>query len=322
MWEKNIDSFKPSYVWPNEAFGFRIYHDSPTLRIFIIENITHNWKWLKEYRHQFRDNDHFIVSLGWYFGEFLVQECNHVFEILNLNKSNFHIMFNDFSDKSMFEKYGFKGELINQNCFLDENLFKIIDSEKIYDAIYTARLVDFKRHHLANKIDNLALIAGPTHGPAPINVPPNRYKNEQILTPEEVMQKLSESKVGIILSEAEGACYSSSEYLLCGLPVVSTNSYGGRSVWYNSSNSLICDATPENVAEAVKKLANSYVDRRQIREMHINLANYFRGNFIKLHQELINRHGEKEDAKKFFYENFMHKLFNSDVPNFQKIFSV
>lgn len=322
MWEKNIDLFEPSYVWPNPAFGFRIYHDSPPLRIFIIENITHNWRWLKEYRNRFRENDHFIVSLGWHFDEFLVQECNHVFEILNLKKNNFHIMFNDFSDKSMFEKYGFKGELINQNCFLDENLFKIIDSEKVYDAIYTARLVPFKRHYLANKIDNLALIAGPTHGPAPIDIPRSEYINDKTLTSEEVMQKLSESRVGIILSEAEGACYSSSEYLLCGLPVVSTISQGGRSVWYNSSNSLICDSKPEDVAEAVKKLANSYVDRLQIRNMHINLANHFRANFINLHQELIDMHGGGVDARKYFHENFQHKLFSSSVPNFEEIFSV
>jgi len=320
MWEKNVDLYKPSYVWPNPAFHFREYYKSNKCRIFIIENIAHNWNWLKDYRHKFRENDHFFVSLGWYFDEHLVKECDHIFEILSLRKDRFHIMFNDFSDKTMFEFYGFQGEVINQNCFLDENLFKIIDAEKVYDAIYTARFAEFKRHYLASKIDNLALIAGHNSALSITQIPPHKYLNDRHLTPEEVNLKLSESKVGIILSAFEGACYSSSEYFLCGLPVVSTSSYGGRSIWYNDYNSITCESNPDAVDEAVKSLIYKNRDPQRIRTSHIHLSNYFRSKFIEYFQKILEESGDSIDVKKYFKENFIHKLLTSEIPNFREIF--
>jgi glycosyltransferase involved in cell wall biosynthesis len=222
----------------------------------------------------------------------------------------------------MFESYGFKGEVINQNCFLDENLFKIIDSKKIYDAIYTARFAEFKRHHLANKIENLALIAGNNSASSISKIPPHQYLNEKHLSPEEVNIKLSESRVGIILSQFEGACYSSSEYLLCGLPVVSTSSYGGRNVWYNDYNSITCESNPDAINEAVKSLIYKNRDPARIRLMHINLSHYFRSKFIKYLQKILINSGASVDANELFKTNFVHKLLRSETPDFNKIFSI
>ena len=50
---------------------------------------------------------------------------------------------------------------------------------------------------------------------------------------EEVNNFLNQCKVGIILSEVEGANYASIQYLLAGLPVVSTKSKGGRDVFFD-----------------------------------------------------------------------------------------
>lgn len=322
MWEKNEDLFKPSYIWPNPAFHFRLYYESEKCRVFLIENIAHNWKWLKEYRIRFRENDYFFVQLGWYFDEHLVQECNHIFEILALRKDRFFFMFPDFPTKTMFEYFGFVGGIVNHNAFLDENLFKIVNSEKKYDAIYTARLSEFKRHYLASKVENLALVAGDTDTELIKNLPTHVYKNDKHLSSEEVIHKLSESKVGLLLSEAEGACYSSSEYLLCGLPVVSTLSYGGRDIWYNSYNSIICDPSPEAIAEAVKRLSSYGRDPQRIRKMHINLAKQLRENFIRMHQIALNQSGDPFEASIYFKEHFKHKLLTSEIPNFEEIFSI
>ena len=320
MWEKNIDLFRPSYIWPNPAFHFRLYYESEKCRVFIIENIAHNWIWLKKYRGKFRETDYFFVSLGWYFDNHLVSECDHIFQILGLRKDRFFFMYNDYADKSLFDYYGFEGRIINQNCFLDENLFSIKDNEKIYDAIYTARRASFKRHHLASQVKNLALIAGSNHGGEIVNLPEHVYLNEVQLEPEEVIVKLSESSVGLILSEFEGACYSSSEYLLCGLPVVSTESKGGRNIWYNSYNSIICESNPEAVAQAVSKLKSYQRDPFVIRDMHIRLANYFRSEFIELHQDILKKANDNSSAHDWFRGNFMHKLLVSDTPNFEKLF--
>lgn len=321
MWEKNMDLFKPSYIWPNPAFHFRLYYESDKCRVFLIENIAHNWNWLKEYRQKFRENDFFFVQLGWYFDEHLVQECNHIFEILGLRKDRFIFMFPDFAAKTMFEHFGFQGEIVNHNCFLDENLFKVVESEKIYDAIYTARLAPFKRHYLASKVDNLALIAGNTSGELIKDLPPHKYINESHLSADDVIQKLAQSKVGLLLSDFEGACYSSSEYLLCGLPVVSTRSHGGRDIWYNAYNSIVCDSNQESVSEAVQKLAAQKKDPHRIREMHIQLSNQLRLNFIRMHLKALIECGDDTDAKNYFNINFKHKLLTSETPNFDLIFS-
>ena len=322
MWkaETNIEIFKPSFIWPNPAFHFRLYYASEKCRVFLIENIAHNWNWLKRYRQDFRENDYFFVQLGWYFDEHLVQECNHIFNILGLRSDRFIFMFADYPSKSMFEYFGFKGEIINHNCFLDENLFDIGNAEKIYDAIYTARLAPFKRHFLASRVPNLALIAGNTSGAVIGELPAHKYLNDRQLSPPEVMHKLSESKVGLILSELEGACYSSSEYLLCGLPVVSTRPYGGRDVWYNSYNSIVCDPNPEAVADAVQKLASYNRDPVRIRKMHIDLAKQMRDKFIALHQSVLDESGDSGSAAQHFTENFKHKLLPSTTPDFEVIF--
>lgn len=260
------------------------------------------------------------MQLGWYFDEHLVQECNHIFEILGLRKDRFIFMFPDFSAKTMFEYFGFQGDIVNHNCFIDENLFKVVESEKIYDAIYTARLVPFKRHYLASKVDNLALIAGSTNGELIKDLPQHKYINESHLSAHDVIQKLAQSKVGLLLSDFEGACYSSSEYLLCGLPVVSTRSHGGRDIWYNAYNSIVCDANPESVSEAVQKLAAQERDPHRIREMHIQLSKQLRLNFIRMHQKALIACSDSTDTQDYFNNNFKNKLLTSETPNFNLIF--
>ena len=229
-------------------------------------------------------------------------------------------MFNDFHDKSLFESYGFSGKIINQNCFLDENLFEIRASEKIYNAVYTARRAPFKRHFLASRVDKLALIAGDNSGTSIEDLPDHVYLNDRHLNSSEVIDKLAQSKVGLILSEFEGACYSSSEYLLCGIPVVSTRSYGGRDIWYNSYNSLVCDANPEEIQKAVSKLASLNREPVRIRQMHIALSNYFRLKFINLLDLIFSECNESVDARKFWEDNYKHKMLTSETPNFKQIF--
>ena len=315
-----INDFKPSYVWPNAAFHFRLYYRSDKCRIFIIENITHNWVWLSKYADKIRQSDYFFVQLGWYFGDWLTEECSRAINALGLEKSKFRIMFPDYSTKNLFEYYGFQGCLVNHNCFLDENKFKIISVDKVYDAIYVARFSPFKRHMLASNVKNLALVAGDAWGPESKEIPPHVYLNDKQLSSEEVNIKLSQSKVGLLLSEFEGACYSSSEYLLSGLPVVSTWSHGGRSIWYNDYNSITCDANPESVAESVYKLIREGRDRQKIRDMHIAQSKGMRLNFIAMHQQVLRECSDNGDASIYFQNNFIHKMLKSENPDFDEIF--
>ena len=68
-----------------------------------------------------------------------------------------------------------------------------------------------------------------------------------------------------MLSKAEGACYASAEYLLCGLPLVTTKSIGGRDVFYDDAYTLVVDDTPEAVREGVRQMIERDISPEFIR---------------------------------------------------------
>ena len=315
-------SFKSSYVWPNPAFPFRVYLDHPKCRIFIIENIHHNWQWFSEYAKFFRESDVFFVYCGWYVSEGFAKEAEVIFSILDLKKDNFFFMFNSELEKENFEKYGFEGDLVNQNAWLDETLvMRPLDLKKTFRAIYVARRSAFKRHFLAANVEGLALVAGINHGNSISDIPNHVYLNNAPLTQDEVCIKINESNCGLILSEVEGACFSSSEYLLSGIPVVSTPSKGGRDAWYNEYNSIVCEPTPDAVASAVAYFEDNPRDPFVIRDMHIKQAQSYRLRFIEELRKIFYRFNINEiDADDYFKNNFFHKLRKSYTPKFDDIF--
>lgn len=317
-----LPAFSPCYTWPQEAFPFRLYFESAKLRIFIIENFFHNYNWMKKYGSCINETDVFIVLLGWHHSDWHVKHSCDCLKDCGINKEQFVVLCNDYDDFMLFSDYDFCCVIVNQNCFLDTTKFSPShDIKKEYDAIYTARLVDFKRHYLAKKVQNLALVVGnPNSANELPDIPPARYINNVPLPSNEVQIKLNQAKVGLILSDIEGACFASSEYLLCGLPVVSTTSRGGRSIWYNSYNSIICDADPDAVNQSVQKLIEAKPDPGRIRAQHIELSNHFIRNFIILLQNLFDKYSINSAADVFFTNNYFHKMRISVKPDFGAIF--
>lgn len=316
-------SYKPTYTWPNPAFPFRVYFDSPDCRIFIIENIHHNWNWLSEFSKKIKPTDYFFVYCGWYHSDFFAKQADEIFTELKFRKENFFIMFNSPKEMHNFSKYGFIGDVINHNAWLDENLvMKVLpNTPKIYDALYIARLSAFKRHELANKVSNLALVAGINHGnPINDNLPPFVYRNEIPLKPDEVCIKINQAKCGLILSAMEGACFSSSEYLMCGVPVVSTFCEGGRDVWYDEYNSKVVEPDPEKIKEAVEYFIENPRNPFKIRNDHISLAQVHRNRFINRLGEIFYSHNIHEDPRVYFNKNYFHKLRKSYTPKLEEIF--
>lgn len=316
-------SYKPTYVWPNPAFPFRIYYDGPECRVFIIENIQHNWEWLSAYANKIRSNDYFFVYCGWYHSEHFAREAEAIFDELNLSKNNFFVMFNSPLEKKNFEPFGFRGNVINHNAWLNEQLMMPLPGiEKKFDAIYVARLSAFKRHRLAKLVPNLALVAGINHGnPIEQDLPRYIYRNERPLIADEVCQRINEARCGLLLSEQEGACFSSSEYLLCGIPVVSTHSFGGRDVWYNDYNSIIVEPDPTAIANAVIELRETAKDPNKIRTEHMSLAKLHRARFVDELHSVFSRFNVDIDAQEYFDDNYMHKMRTSYKPNFEEIFT-
>lgn len=316
------EPYQPSYVWPAPAFPFRLYFESSRCRIFIIENVHHNWNWLKEWHAHFRKTDYFLVLCGWYFSPAFAEEADKLFSALSLSKDQFYFLCNSKLEKQNVEARSFQGDVIAQNAWLDENLvMKPQAVEKLYRAIYVGRRSAFKRHMLASKVEGLAIVAGRNHGNALADIPEHVYLNDRQLRPEEVCRKINEARCGLILSEQEGACFASSEYLLCGVPVISTPSLGGRDEWYNDYNSIICDADPDAIANAVDFFNCNPRDPEKIRAMHIDKANFYRSKFITLLEYIFLNAGVTDvDAAEYFRKTFMHKMRRSYAPPFETIF--
>lgn len=318
-----VTDYKPVYTWPNKAFPFRLFYEGVNCRIFIIENIQHNFEWLAHFRNKIRSSDLFFVILGSHWNQHLLNNAIDMMSCLGLSYDSFVILYNDERDEKLFSNSDFKGCIVNQNCWLDYNRTFNVQSpiSKQYDAVYVGRMIPVKRHYLASLVDNLALVSGIIYaGNVEAEAPPHIYRNSKPLSPDEVANVINSSHCGLILSEKEGACFASSEYLLCGVPVVSTESEGGRAVWYDDYNSIVCSPDSNSIKQAVDFFRDNARNPYIIRNKHIQQSNNFREIFIELLGSIFENHGELIDSRLYFEQNYFHKMRKSFAPDFNKIF--
>ncbi|MCP4253591.1 MAG: glycosyltransferase family 4 protein [Candidatus Scalindua sp.] len=188
---------------------------------------------------------------------------------------------------------------------IDESVFKPM-SEKVHlikptEAIYLARLAKFKRHELAGYLPDVALVYG-NRGNEPgqythlkRTMPNWRFINHEIgngkyhrLNKVEVASSLNCCSTGLCLSKEEGAMRASMEYLLCGLPVVSTKSIGGRSRYFDHENCVYAEDSPESVAAAVNEIVRRETDRQQIRDSVMRKIIFDREDFVSTVNNIIS----------------------------------
>src|SRR5579871_4480484 len=215
---------------------------------------------------------------------------------------------NSREDYELAQKTGLLAIYCNHNALLDERIFRPLSKpEKIFDAVYNANFEYYKRHYLCKEISNLALIGysyrdatkemhdyvGSIHEELP-NAKFLNHSNEKgftIFGPEEVVNILNQSKVGLCLSWAEGAMYASAEYLLCGLPIVSTKSLGGRDVFFDEEYVRIVEDDPAEVAKAVKDLGGLQISPDYIRRKTLEKMKTHREVFNRYIQEIFRKEG-------------------------------
>ena len=200
------------------------------------------------------------------------------------------------NEKQAIHAYGAETCLINHNIFLDERRYCPFYGKRPYDAAYIARLTPFKRHGLL-----------PTElAPKLLLLGANERKEEREYA-EGIRQKYSEStwipffsgarvseylakaKCGLALSASEGACFASSEYFLCGLPVVDTPALGGRNVLYPDEYVKVVEPNPEAIAEGIAYWAANPPDPDKVRAAWLDKVKPYRDEFLKLMFELTGR---------------------------------
>jgi glycosyltransferase involved in cell wall biosynthesis len=191
------------------------------------------------------------------------------------------ILCNTQRELELYRARNIPGIVCSTLAFVDETQFDIAPVPvREFDAVYTAALVPFKRHELCRDLASLALIyhryhpAGVQEAGYPERVramlPQATFVNEldgdfRMLPPREVAAWINRARIGLCLSEAEGAMRAAAEYMLCGLPVVSTPSIGGRDRILDPDFSRIVAPEPDAVAAAVRELIDRAIDPRYIR---------------------------------------------------------
>ena len=235
-----------------------------------------------------------------------------------------------------FSEQGIKALFCSNNSMVDERIFHPLPAaEKKYDAVYDGSLSAVKRHYLASEVENLALIFyynsfkesdmaisiairdSISHAHFFNNFDPDNYKR---LSPAEVNECLNQCRVGLCLSEEEGAMYASIQYLLSGLPVVTTPSRGGREVFFENDYVLTVPPTREAVKDGVQEMIGRNVPAEYIREKTLRKMQTHRQRFIDLVQEIYDAEGINRRFQYEWEKVFFNKLHTTQ--NHHKIFEL
>ncbi|HEY9773786.1 MAG TPA: hypothetical protein V6C81_08250 [Planktothrix sp.] len=198
---------------------------------------------------------------------------------------------------------GLRALLCSQNALVKEDLFyPIPDSSKFFDAIYDAKWADFKRHQLAANIQNLALLAFPLEQACSQNYSQDVrpmlehatwltspwMDNPPYLSCAQVNEAYNKSRVGLCLSRVEGAMFSSVQYLLAGLPVVTTRNTGGRDEFFDQETVRWVDDDPCAVSQAVAELASLSLPPSSIRQKALEKIAVHRQRMLEFMQKTIS----------------------------------
>ena len=229
-----------------------------------------------------------------------VKESLHALEGRTL-----HLMVNASDEEAMRKRCFVRGAHFNHNIYINEHIYKPFNEQKHYDAIYTAQLKLFKRHWLAKEVDPLIIVS--YGGDLRSFCPELKHAefNKEFIPRPELARKYNQAYAGLCLSAREGAMLASTEYLLCGIPVVSTPSKGGRDEFFNDQNSIIVPPESKAVVQAVRRWKESPPDPQEIREQTLQKINHLRRDYCTYVAKLIEEEGgDKHDPEELIEKYF------------------
>jgi glycosyltransferase involved in cell wall biosynthesis len=220
---------------------------------------------------------------------------------------NYVVMANSAIEVQRCKVFGIPVCLMPQGQFINENHLPVATRNRdcIYDAFYAAQAKPFKRLYLAKDIQNLYVLtySCPTNlnGVNDLSLFEPRIKHatwnsSYIHDVNLVVDLLHSSRCALALSKIEGAMWAALEANLCGLPVISTKSLGGRDRYFNAANSKIVAASSKAVADAVNFYHLHPPDPSVVREATLQLiqldrqqtAKYFASEVLQSSQWSIS----------------------------------
>ena len=210
-----------------------------------------------------------------------------------------HFICNSFEEDRLRRRLGLPGALISQNAYISERVFHPIGVAKEFDAVYTAQMESFKRLNLAASVDSLFVVTyGETktsdgeydlHRFEPLLV--NAQFNRRWISRDQINEIYNRSRVGLALSAVEGAMLAAVEYLLAGLPMVSTKCRGGRELFFDDRFVTVVEPTPGAVATGVTELIRREIDPALVREATMTRVMQHRQKLCEYVRDIIIRTG-------------------------------
>lgn len=253
-----------------------------------------------------------VIYLSWHFGpEPSGQDRLHSIHQYRAAFPEHEVVFacNAPDEVATLRRAGEKAHLLNHNLTVSERFFRpLSEAEPTLDAVYNARLSDTKRLWLARDIPTvgyiLRKISEDDSGRAAEILqsvrqlePAHRIFNRieagrpVLLDGEAVNAAYSQAAVGLCLSEVEGAMLSSMEYMLAGLPIVSTPSLGGRDLFFDPEYCLVVPPDPGRIRDAVAALRARGIPRAYVREKTLLRIGAQRRSFLALLDDFLVRSG-------------------------------
>ena len=250
-------------------------------------------------------------------------------------------LLNTEEEYSQFKSNNIPCEFVNQNALLDPNIFfPIKETSKIYNCIYNARFEIIKRHYLLDYCEKISLVSSLVlrmdnskknyikkikkiiPNAEILNFSPpkqfGKYEPEEVLpqlNPIDVNKYLNQSRVGMILSHKEGACYASAEYLLAGIPVISTKSIGGRDIFFDERYCKVVSSNKKAIRKAMDELIKQNIDSDFIRS---EVIKKFKPHIDRLKEVILNEfelYGQKIDNIDQLWEKiYIHKMLKFSQP--------
>jgi glycosyltransferase involved in cell wall biosynthesis len=197
----------------------------------------------------------------------------------------------------------------NHNLMISEDVFRPLPDVPVeFDAVYNGRISHTKRHYLAFDVERLVHVTTsigelpPSGARAFVRRLQSQSPFHHIANPivdgmtarlsqEQVNRVYNQAAVGLCLSASEGAMYSSMEYLMAGLPIVSTPSLGGRDVYFDPDYCLIAEPEPAAIRKAVETLRDRRISREEVRSRTLEKVRPQRLEMMAYLSALLRRMG-------------------------------
>lgn len=257
-----------------------------------------------------REHALLLLFNGWHIGDD-IQDRLHEIRAYRRRYPKHELQFlcNAADEVETFRRSGEPSWLLNHNLTISEDLFRPLPDVKVdFSAVCNARLAPGKRIHLAAQIDSVAYIVrmisrdGAAEAAQILAELQALAPNHQIVNPrddgqfsymgaEAVNLVYARAAVGLCLSAVEGAMLSSMEYMLAGLPIVSTPSLGGRDFFFDPEYCAIVPPDPGAIRDAVAEMKSRKIPRAYIREKTLLRVEKERDAFLGLLDDYLKRRG-------------------------------